>query len=133
MQTMSAALAAAVQASHVVAAKVEVLRGDEVIGEITGPLDGSVTVERAAVERRADIQLFDAAGDLTPTTLTSLLSPGTGNNLRLWRGVRHPNGTEELVPLITGRLARSSGSWPNLTVSVYDFAWVVARARLEAP
>jgi hypothetical protein len=133
VQTLTPTLAAALQASHTTAVKVEVLTGTEVIGEIVGPIGGSVTVERAAVERRADVNFFDATSTLTPTELTSLLSPGTGNNLRIWRGVRYPDGTEELVPLITGRIARSSGSWPNLSVSVYDFGWVIARARVEQP
>jgi hypothetical protein len=133
MQTLTPTLAAALQGSHMSAAKVEVLDGDEVITEITGTIDGQVTVERAGVERRADLGFFDATSTLTPTEVSSLLSPGAGNNLRVYRGIRYHDGTEELVPLITGRIAHPVGSFPNLSVSIYDFAWVIARARLERP
>jgi Domain of unknown function (DUF5047) len=130
---MSEAMQTALQGSHTVATLVQVLGPDgTLLGEIPDAVGGSVTVERAAIERRADVGFVDVTGTLSPVTATGSLAP-YANSLRLWRGVRFADDSTELVPLITARIARNTGRYPSISATLYDYAWVVGRARLEAP
>lgn len=50
------------------------------------------------VRRRATLRLMDYTGSLTPREAFDLLHPLSSHELRVYRGVRFPDGTEELVP-----------------------------------
>jgi hypothetical protein len=61
---------------------------------------GSVTVDvAAAIRRSCTVTLLDPTGALTVSNAGDILSPLTGNEVVLSRGITYPDGTNELVPL----------------------------------
>ena len=65
------------------------------------PLGGqvSIDIDRSVRREAGDLQLIDPDGTLRPTDATDILSPLTGYELRLYRGIQFPSGTTELIPL----------------------------------
>ena len=65
------------------------------------PLGGqvSIDIDRSVRREAGDMQLIDPDGTLRPLDATDLLSPLTGYELRLYRGIQFPSGTTELIPL----------------------------------
>jgi hypothetical protein len=65
------------------------------------PLGGevSVDIDRSVRRSAGDLELIDPDGTLRPIDATNLLSPLTGYELRLYRGIEFPSGTTELIPL----------------------------------
>lgn len=104
------------------------------------PINGSVTVDIDRSVRRdaGDLQLIDPDETLRPLNVDDLLSPLTGYELRLYRGVEYPDGTEELVPLgvFNWSLATMTDSATGVTLSLgqlQDRAVRVSRARYTNP
>ena len=65
------------------------------------PLGGevSIDIDRSVRREAGDLQLIDPDGTLRPLDYDDLLSPLTGYELRLYRGIEFPSGTRELIPL----------------------------------
>jgi len=65
------------------------------------PLGGevSIDIDRSVRREAGDLQLIDPDGTLRPLDYDDLLSPLTGYELRLYRGIEFPSGTTELIPL----------------------------------
>lgn len=91
---------AEVRKSHTAVATAEVWRGSQKVLDL--PIaDGSVTVSVSQAARRScSVSLFVgvADNDLVPDTAFDAITP-FGNELRLYRGVRYADGSDELVPL----------------------------------
>jgi hypothetical protein len=135
-----------IQSSHAIATKVEIVRDDVVIADLSAlgvVVDGSVTASHSPVQRSGEVTLVDRDGTLTPSDLTDLLVPA-GNQIRLWRGVQYPAQTDallqevptttsELVPIGTFRFISTDLQFPKIDLhEVYDRAWVVQGAQLES-
>lgn len=98
MYPISAAFVAALKRPHTVISRVDVFDGG-VKKATVQPVDGLVEVDTAArIRRRCTLELVDPTGALTPTSLNDLLAPA-GNEIRPYRGIRLPDGTDEYVPL----------------------------------
>lgn len=128
---------AAAKESHTVVTRVDVLKANEVVssGEIE-IVTGMVTMdENAAIRRSLECELLDPFGDLIPDGTDSLLDPIT-SELRIWRGYRYSDGTEEVVPLGTFRMSsvRASERDGQYTVAVtgYDRSFKL-QGRTPAP
>lgn len=127
--------------SHQMIVRVDVLRRGETVLTIDGGTpatggvtDGSVQVERSLIRRTAQLTLVDP-GDksLVPSTPGHPLSV-YGNELRIWRGVRYADGTDELLPIFTGPIADWDDSgYPAISVNAFDRADRVQRHRFERP
>lgn len=90
---------------------------------------GQVTIDYdAAIRRRCTVQLADPTPALDGTLNVH------GSEMRLFRGVRLDDGTDELVPLGVFGVARirttDSGAGPQVTVDGYDRARAVGRPKL---
>ena len=123
--------------SHQIATRVEILSANQVAAVLDVVVAGTVTVERqASTRRRCQITLVDVDGTLTPDSATDLLTP-YGNEIRLHRGVTFADGTTEVVPLITARIARVEVSDTNAGVVIsltgYDRSRSVSRAKFTEP
>lgn len=121
---------------HVVA-KAEILVSRRVVGTIETGLTGSVTVDSdAKVQRSCAIGLVDPTGDLIPDSFDDWLYPG-GNEIKLYRGFRFQDGTEEYVPQGVFRVSKprflDRRDRIEISLSGYDRAKTIERARFEAP
>lgn len=105
MQARSAAFDEAVRKGGVVTARLEVLQLGSPVAEITpadaggaGLIEGDVTVDTAATSRRTfRARIADPTGAWIPTRPADMLSVVSGHELRVWRGWRYADGTEELL------------------------------------
>lgn len=91
---------AEVRKSHTSVASAEVWRGSQKVVDLPVQ-DGSVTVSVNQATRRTcslSLMVGRTDNDLVPDTAFDALTP-FGNELRLYRGVRFADGSEELVPL----------------------------------
>jgi len=135
MRTVSAAFLQAVTESHVVASRVDVLVNGEVAHTITGTVEGQVTLDQtASVRGRCELTIVEP--DLIPTNYQALLTP-YGNELRVYRGVRHPGGVDELVSLGVLRIDEvdivDGAEGPQIQLSGLDRSARVSDARFEEP
>lgn len=136
MYSRSAAFDTAIRSSHTVVITADVLLGGVVVVSNLPVVSGSVEVDgTAAVRRRCSLSLVDADGSLTRST-TAPLSP-YGREIRIRRGLRLANGTIETLAIGTFRISTvsvdDSGGTRNVTVSGFDRARSISRARFETP
>lgn len=137
MRPVSAAFLAALTSSHQAISLVEILDGGEVSATATAT-DGSVTLDAtAAIRGRVDATFVDDGSlGLVPTTSADALTP-YGNELRVSRGIRFPDGTEEFAPLgvfgIQGVIVGDSGDGMTIRVNGLDRAQKVSDAKFEDP
>lgn len=130
------AFLAAVQASHQIAARVDILRDDDITLTLDTVTAGQVTLDQTAASRgRADLTLaVDPTADLIPDDATDPLAP-YGDEMRVYRGVTYPDATVELVSLGIFRLdevtVSDSGENLELRVSGLDRSARVIDARFE--
>lgn len=134
MYPMSTAMQAALKHSHTVATRVELSAAPLHTVYVT---DGEVSVDgTAAVRRRCTLTMVDPEGTLTPANASAVLAP-FGNELKLWRGVQFPDGSEELVPLgvfVITQVTISDGiDGTTLQVEGLDRSIKVQRARFLSP
>jgi hypothetical protein len=133
MYPRSAAFDDAVQNSHVMATLCELrdpANGDALLAtfDIT---DGNITVDddSQSSRRTADLNLVDPTGELIMDELGDLLSPAT-NEVWLYRGIKFPNGTTELINQgvfpITKHIVDDSGAGLQIRLSLVDRAHTVA-------
>lgn len=140
MRPVSARFLAAIAAgTHTPVTHVDVLTtlGDTV-PLVGGVVDGSVTLDANAQTRgRLDLSLVDDGTlNLTAVTANDLLAP-FGNELRVGRGIRYPDGTEEVpslgvFPVETCDITESGGL-VAITASGGDRSTSIINAKLEAP
>lgn len=130
MFPVSARFLAALGGSHTVIARVDAYSSGRCVAYDIPFSDGSVSVSSGTgIHRKLDLTISDPS-------LWDLLTP-VGVELRAFRGVRHPGGFDELVPL--GVFGLDQQSTPILrtgaiTVSSAPDRWAyVQRRRFELP
>lgn len=136
MYARSAAFDTAIRRSHSVAITAYVLSGGTVVSGALPVIAGSVDVDgTAAVRRRCSLTLVDEDGTLTGP-VAPVISP-YGREVRIHRGLVLPDGTTETVPIGTFRISTvataDSGADRKVTVSGFDRARSISRARFETP
>lgn len=108
MRGTSAALADLLHNSHTVVTKADLLVDGVVIYPDLPVTAGSVTVDSTAqFLRSASVSLIDVYGDLVPDSPFRSLTP-YGTELKLYRGARLLDGTDETVALGVFRLSKTS-------------------------
>ena len=91
----------AVRQSHVSMVKVEIydVANNEIISTAS-PIDGEITIDnRRSIRRQCSLTFVDATGTLVPTNNRSAIFLPYNRELRVYRGIKFADGTEELVPL----------------------------------
>lgn len=121
MYPVSDKFLASLRGPHTVRVKVQILLGGEVVVDDVPILSGSVTQRRVTADKLAGRQ---RTGQITladpirlPVDARSVLAP-FGAEVRVWSGLRWWDGTEELVPLITGPIQDSDGDLGSLVTSL---------------
>lgn len=100
MYPVSDAFRAAVRESHVAVSRAEIWRGLQHILDLDVD-EGSVSVSVGQASRRTCSASFSVSRDsnsLVPASAFDAITP-FGNEIRLYRGIQFPDGTEEMVPL----------------------------------
>ena len=108
--SVSSAFRPALADSHVVATRVRARSATGVFTTLT-TVGGSISVDIDRAVRRdcSTLEIVSENGSLIPTSTTSLLSPISGAELWIDRGIQYNNGSTEYVPL--GRFG-----WTTVTV-----------------
>lgn len=107
MYAVTSKFLAALTASHRMVATVDAYYGGSLVAADIPIRDGSVTVDRGSKTRRT-LSLTVADPSLLPWSPTDTLAT-YGQELVVKRGIRYPNGVQELVPLGTFRINEPSG------------------------
>jgi hypothetical protein len=137
MEAVTDRFIAALTGGHQTTVRVEVLPGGDETNRVDLSnylTDGSIDVSRQAIRRSGTLTFVDRdqSGLIVPTGNDSLLAP-YGNQIRVWSGIHFDDGTEELVPVGTFRITKSTSRYPRCEVELSDRAWIVANAKLTAP
>lgn len=122
---------------------IQVLDGatGDVLAELDTVENGSVTLDSsAAIRGRCELSIIDdGLRDLIPFTPQDMLAP-YGNEIRLGRGIRYPDGTAEAISLGVFRLRNvnpdDTGSsttihitgldrWSRITDARFEETWVI--------
>jgi len=132
MYPVSANFLTRVRYSHVAPTRCEVWDSTVKLTELK-VISGSVSVDsRRDVRRTCSITVVDATGELTPTTSFDILTP-FGHELRLFRGVRLEDGTDEMVPLgifvITNVTMKDSSDGLQIVVEGSDRSIKISRQK----
>lgn len=135
MQTISQEFQDSLIRSHTVVSRCEVLDTNYQLLQVLKPINGNVNVDRtSAIRRRCSVTLEDGTGTLTPETAADMLHPLANNRLRLFRGIKFGDGTEELISLgvfdIFDANVKDSGASLSIEVKGFDLAKSIQRARL---
>lgn len=133
MWPISDRFARALTSDHERTTKVEVLTDpDQVPVDVTEWFDdGQVDVGRNTVRRSGTFSFVDdGSGTIVPDTPDDLLAP-YGNELRIWSGIRFPDDTEELVPVATLRIVKTTSVSGRVTVEAADRSVNVSRNHYE--
>jgi hypothetical protein len=138
MWPVSERFRAAVRGSHQSVVSAEVYYEDALVS-VVYPNAGRVSIDsRRAVRRTLSLDLTDEDGSLVPGPggTTGVLSP-FGSEIRVFRGVRYTDGTEEIVPLgvfvITEVNVSDDTNGRKITVTGSDRSIRIQRARLTDP
>jgi hypothetical protein len=118
--------------SHVAPTRCEVYSENLKLTELK-VISGSVSVDsRRDVRRTCTITVVDETGELTPTTTFDILTP-FGHELRLFRGVRLADESEEMVPLgvfvITNVTMKDSSDGLQIVVEGSDRSIKISRQK----
>lgn len=140
-QSVSSAFRPALIRDHVVEVVAQVIDTTGAVLATLQPVNGNVTVDIDRDVRReaGDITLVDPDGTLTPNDIADILSPLSGNEIVLKRGIRYfGNSTPELVTLgtfgFTSITVEQAGQGLTLTVGgLQDRAARISRARYVKP
>lgn len=130
MYPVSDAFLDAITGSHTVAVRVDAHQGHRRVATDLPIVDGDVAVSSASGVRRT------LTCTIADPTLWDTLAP-IGTELRAYRGVRYPDGSEELVPL--GIFSLDQQSTPvvrrgAITITSAPDRWArIQRARFETP
>lgn len=98
---------------------------------------GQVSVDKtASVRRRVSLTCIDPLGEMTPAIAGDLLTP-YGTEIRPYRGIRYPDGTEEVCPLGVFRLSKitikDSVKAMTMDIEAYDLSRTVSRDKFTSP
>lgn len=134
MYPTSANFKSAIRTNHTVVSKAEIWNQDSKILDL--PIDaGTVTVDVSSLTRRTcSVRLITdrTANNLVPDTGFDAITP-FGNELRLYRGVRYTDGTEEYVPLgvfvMTDVKISDSGNAVLIEITGEDRSLLISRAK----
>lgn len=141
MRAVSPAFHTAAATGHRMVSRCEVYDYQGNILQTLTPVGGRVEVDEAAPVQRSFTAQFTTplepeAGELTFNQLATLLNPRAGNEVKVYRGVHRDSlgaDRDELVPLglfvIAQRRVRLAGDEIMISVSGYDRAWKVQRAK----
>jgi Domain of unknown function (DUF5047) len=124
-----------IRGSHRAVSVAEILNSDGTIAQTLTAISGSVTISATNARRRSmSLTIVDAAGDLTPTGLDSLLAP-VSVEIRLRRGVEYADGTQELHPLGVFRVDTNDIAFEGGTISMsgFDRSVIISRNRWLEP
>lgn len=127
-----------IRQSHKVVSKCEIY-SDGIFQAQLFIVDGNVRVDaKNKFRRTADVKLIDVTGDLTPQSASDLLSPQSGNEFVLYRGVHIPStGVDEYIQLgsfiIKDTEIYDTGEYLQLTLKGYDRGFRVSKAKLAQP
>jgi len=138
MYSASATFSSTVVGDHIVIAKAEVWNQDQKLATLNVD-KGSVKVDaKSAIRRTCSVHLVTdrTTANLVPNTGFDTLSP-FGNELRLYRGIRYPDGTDEYVPLgvfiMTDIGISDSNEGVEITVEGEDRSLKVSRNKWLEP
>lgn len=133
MKTVSDLFLTTIRGSHSMIARADILNRGALVAEDLPIVGGKVTLDSGAgIRGRCDLQI--AGSDWVPLVPSDPLAP-YGNEIRVKRGVRYPNGDEELISLGIFRIDETPIEDPGGRIKVvgYDRSITVRDARLEAP
>jgi len=135
MYPVSADFKEAVRKSHSTIVKVEIYdMANGTILSTASPISGEVTIDnRRSIRRECTLEFVDTDGTLVPTNnISSVLLP-YNREVKIYRGISFPNGTEELVPLgvfiITSVDITESAQGVRVTIKGSDRSLILARAK----
>lgn len=138
--TVSAEFLSLLTKSHKIVTKVELLKSGAVqtlpAGVNFNVIAGSMTEDRAnSIRRTMTLELVDPSGQLSPTSLNSLLAPFK-NELKLYRGIQTSVGPE-YVPLgvfgFREVVTDDDGRSLKIQINGFDRSDIVARQRFITP
>lgn len=138
MRPVTARFTDAISQSHRIALAVEIFSSGSVIDTITSVTAGTITLDAtAAIRGRLDITIVDDGTlDLVPALAADALAP-YGNELRVSRGIRYPDGTTELIGLGVFRINETNiadtADALTIQISGQDRSARIADARFEDP
>ena len=135
MYPVSADFKEAVRKSHSAIVKVEIYdMANGTILSTASPISGEVTIDnRRSIRRECTLEFVDIDGTLVPTNnISSVLLP-YNREVKIYRGISFPDGTEELVPLgvfiITSVDITESAQGVKVTIKGSDRSLILARAK----
>jgi hypothetical protein len=135
MYPVSADFKEAVRKSHSAIVKVEIYdMANGTILSTAQPINGEVTIDnRRSIRRECTLEFVDIDGTLVPTNnISSVLLP-YNREVKIYRGISFPDGTEELVPLgvfiITSVDITESAQGVKVTIRGSDRSLILARAK----
>jgi hypothetical protein len=114
--------------------ELEFFQRDQSIARLRGlVLDGTVTAERQMIRRHMDLTIIDREHTLTPADADDLFGAWGRYEVMPKRGIRFPDGTEELTPLGLFRIEEIDGQWPRLTVRAFDRMYQISKNEFTVP
>ena len=135
MYPVSADFKEAVRKSHSAIVKVEIYdMANGTILSTASPISGEVTIDnRRSIRRECTLEFVDTDGTLVPiNNISSILLP-YNREVKIYRGIAFPDGTEELVPLgvfiITSVDITESAQGVKITIKGSDRSLILARAK----
>jgi hypothetical protein len=135
MYPVSADFKEAVRKSHSTTVKVEIYdMANGTILSTASPIGGEVTIDnRRSIRRECTLEFVDTDGTLVPVNnISSVLLP-YNREVKIYRGIVFPNGTEELVPLgvfiITSVDITETAQGVKVTIKGSDRSLILARAK----
>ena len=135
MYPVSADFKEAVRKSHSTIVKVEIYdMANGTILSTASPISGEVTIDnRRSIRRECTLEFVDTDGTLVPVNnISSILLP-YNREVKIYRGIAFPDGTEELVPLgvfiITSVDITESAQGVKITIKGSDRSLILARAK----
>lgn len=135
MYPVSDAFLSSVRKSHISHVKIEIydMANNEIISTAQ-PISGEVTIDsRRDIRRQCTIEFIDRDGTLVPTNNRSAVLLPYNREIKIFRGVRFADGTEELVPLgvfiLTTVEIADSPEGVRITVQGSDRSLRVIRAK----
>ena len=135
MYPVSADFKEAVRKSHSTVVKVEIYdTANGTILSTASPISGEVTIDnRRSIRRECSLEFVDTNGTLVPTNrISSVLLP-YNREVKIYRGIAFPDGTEELVPLgvfiITSVDITETSQGIKVAIKGSDRSLILARAK----
>jgi hypothetical protein len=135
MYPVSADFKEAVRKSHSAIVKVEIYdTANGTILSTASPISGEVSIDnRRSIRRECTLEFVDTDGTLVPiNNISSILLP-YNREVKIYRGISFPDGTEELVPLgvfiITSVDITETAQGVKISIKGSDRSLVLARAK----